>query len=114
MVHAAERVHVDFAGGDWELSVVVRPASRNDPIAIVEVLGPRKRAVVVSDYVIPSGDLPGSGPLHHAVLTVAASMLAWEIAGHLNGKALEGHFDFGRAVGDIYLSLLAHERTNGA
>jgi hypothetical protein len=114
LVHPSETVHIDFSGGDWELSIAVRPASRNDPIAIVETIGPRKRAVIVSDYVIPKGDAGATGTLHPAVLTVAASMLAWEIADHLNERGHTGPFDFGRAVRDIYLSLLAHTRKNGA
>lgn len=107
-VFSSQPVHVDFAGGDWELRVGIRPSSRNDPIAVVERLGPRIRAVLVSDYVAQAED--HGDTLDTAVLTVAASVLAWEISEHLRQVHSTVDFDFARASRDVYLSLTAHAR----
>jgi hypothetical protein len=110
VVMTSEPIHVDFAGGDWELRVAVRPSSRNDPIAIVEALGPRRRAVLVSDYVLTSSEREVAGPLPATVLVVAATTLAWEIAEHFRLQGANVAFDFANATRDVYLSLLAHAR----
>lgn len=93
--------HIDFAGGDWKLRIVVDDASRNDPIARVEALGERHRLITVATHA--SGQM--NGPiLPPAAIGIASSMLAWEIHQSLRERGIEA-FHFGEAVRDIFLSL---------
>jgi hypothetical protein len=93
--------HVDFAGGDWTLRIVVQEVSRNDPIARVEMLGERQRLITVSKYV---GGISDENSLSPAAVAIASSVLAWEIHQSLQKLGVEV-FHFEEAVRDIFLSL---------
>jgi hypothetical protein len=97
-------IHVDFAGGDWQLKVVIRDASRNDPLVEVERGGTRNRVIVVSNHVVPQEASPQE--LTSSATAVAASALAWEIACERLGVDADS-FDWGHALTQIYLSLAA-------
>jgi hypothetical protein len=102
-------ITIDFSGGYWELEIQMAEMSRNDPIAIVEKVGPRKRLVVVSHNVVSTREQKfqeTTEGLPDSVIATAAALLAWEI--FQEGEWRD--FDFARAVDDILLSIAAQSR----
>lgn len=100
-VTAGHDFHIDFAGGDWTLRIVIVGGSRNEPIARIEYLGERHRLVSVASYA--AGRVNGQ-TLPSAAVAIASSVLAWEIHQSLRMRGIET-FRFEEAVRDIFLSL---------
>lgn len=100
-----EAIHVDLPGGDWLLTIQVGNMSINDPIALVESGGRKVRTITVSHQVVEEG---ANSTSFHAVLAIAASMLAWEASEVAREEYPHIPFEFETAVRDIYLSAAAH------
>lgn len=102
-------IHIDFPGGDWELEVQMADMSRNDPVALVERMGERKRLITVSHQVVShQGRFSlDEKSIPDAAVAIAASVLAWEIFQSFEAQDRES-FDYEMAVSNIFLSISAH------
>lgn len=103
IVKTSEPIHVDFQGGDWKVTIQIQELSRNDPVVSLERTGPNAALIKVSSAVINQEDQSGNH-FPDAVLALASSALAWEIAIQQDA-ILEDKFDFHTALKDIYMSI---------
>jgi hypothetical protein len=106
------QIHIDFAGGDWELEIGMADLSRNDPIAVVERLGERKRLILVSHQVVSEEEtklFEEHKKVPDAAIAIASSVLVWEIFQSLDLLEPDG-FDFEKSISEVFLSISAHAR----
>jgi len=108
-----KRLKISLFGQDWSLTIRVHTASRNDPIVVSDFDGTRSVLVTVSSAVIhhQSVDETGLKILDDAVIAMAASAMAWAVFQREFLHAPES-FDFGIALREIYLSIVADVHEN--
>lgn len=106
------QIHIDFAGGDWELEIGMADLSRNDPIAVVERMGERKRLILVSHQVVSEEEIElfeEHRKVPDSAIAIASSVLVWEIFQSL--ELLEpDSFNFEKSISEVFLSISAHAR----
>jgi hypothetical protein len=101
---------IDSHGLVWNVRVVIRSQSRNDPFFGVERVSPTERIISISDALIHEQEIVDGMTLPDSVLAIAASAIAWEISVS-ERKSEGGEFDFGVAMTDVFISLASQNAT---
>ena len=107
-------IHVDLAGGDWTITILLSDSSRNDPIVEIVRSGLRKRIIAVSRHVFSTDqETSGNHGSSDAAIAIAASPLVWEYVQSFEGET-PMDFDWGLALKDVYLSIAAGIKSEAA